>query len=84
MKAQKRKAPLHMKTPPAWLKKGARVDYHAVIGREVTQAGMTVKDDPMELPGQGAKGASQWVVFLEGKSGWVAIEAVTLAAEPAP
>ncbi len=48
---------------------GAIVDYHSVIGREVTHPGMTMVGEPWQL------GDGQWVVKLKGKPGGVAIEA---------
>ena len=64
------------KAPHAWIKIGARVDYHARIGGPVTQAGLVVRAGPELMCGH-------WSVWLEGKSGSVACDALTPAAEVA-
>lgn len=56
---------------PRWLKVGDVVDYHAMIGGPVTQAGMVVRAGPQLLMGH------TWVVWLHGKAGCVAVDAVT-------
>jgi len=61
--------------PPEWLRVGSGVDYHSIIGGPVTQAGLVVRDGPRQLS------AGDWVVWLEGKGGCVAVEAVTPAKE---
>jgi hypothetical protein len=48
---------------------GAIVDYCAIIGREPTQRGMVVRVGPQQLP------SGQWVLWLKGKAGCVAVEA---------
>lgn len=57
------------KAPPPWLVAGARVDYCSVIGRPPTDRDRVVRTDPEQL----ASGA--WVVWLEGKSGCVSVDA---------
>lgn len=64
------------KKPPAWLKPGVRVDYHSIIGGPVTLANAVVRDGPCLM-------CDHWSVWLEGKSGSVAVEAVTRAKESA-
>ena len=61
-----------MKRPPAWLKPGVRVDYHAMIGGPVTLAGATVRSGPHRM-------GDHWSVWLEGKASSVDVEAVTRA-----
>jgi hypothetical protein len=61
-----------MKQPPAWLKPGARVDYHAMVGGPVTLAGAVVRSGPHRICGH-------WSVWLEGKASCVDIEACTPA-----
>ena len=56
-------------TPPAWLVAGVRVDYCAIIGEPPTQRNMSLRTDPEQLD------SGQWVVWLEGKAGCVAVEA---------
>ena len=70
---------------PSWLAVGAQVDYHAVIGREVTQPRMTVtvvQQQPAYGRGRN-RCQARWVVWLEGKAGYVAAEALT-PCEPQP
>ena len=57
---------------------GVVVDYHSVIDGPVTQAGLSIESGPRQL-GRGGP----WVVWLKGKSGCVAIEAITRAAASA-
>lgn len=56
-----------------WLMPGVVVDYHSIIGGPVTEAGLAVLGKPFILGGHSA------VVALKGKSGVVAVEAVTPA-----
>lgn len=55
----------------SWLKIGTLVDYHATIGGPVTTARLEVREGPEIQP------SGQWVVWLKGKAGCVACEAVT-------
>jgi len=64
--------PSRAKKPPAWLKPGARVDYHAIIGGPVTLANAVVRMGPYRI-------CDHWSVWLEGKPGGVCVEAVTRA-----
>ena len=59
---------------PNWIKEGDVVDYRSIIGHEVTQPRMRVSHGPTMVSGN-------WVVWLEGKSGCVAVEACTPATE---
>jgi len=59
---------------PTWPKVGDVVDYHSVIGEEVTQAGMVVRHGLQRL---GDPECGPWVVWLEGKAGCVVVEALT-------
>lgn len=52
---------------------GDRVDYHSVIGGDVTLENCEVTCEPYEMCGS-------WVTFIRGKSGCVAVEALTPAA----
>jgi hypothetical protein len=56
-------------------RKGDKVDYHSVIGGPVTKAGLTITSDPLYMP------SGDMVVFVDGVSGYVAIEALTPALE---
>lgn len=72
----KRQGPKLFKECPTWLVVGAKVDYHAMIGREVTQPGMTVTVvQQQETP-------TRWVAWLDGKAGYVAAEALTPSEVP--
>lgn len=53
-----------------WIRPGAVVDYHAVIGGPVTDRGRVVASGPERL------GGGQWVAWLDGKPGCVAVEAL--------
>lgn len=66
----KRRAPRRARAPAKWIKPGARADYHAVIGGEVTAPSMLITTEPSMMCGS-------WVVWLEGKAGCVAVEALT-------
>ena len=52
-------------------------DYHPVIGEAEVTLTARVRIGPQQLP------SGQWVVWLEGKSGCVAVEACTPAKEVA-
>jgi hypothetical protein len=69
--------PLRLKAPPAWLVVGAKVNYHALIRGPATQTGLTVTEAPFKSL------AGEWVVFLDGVRGYVAIEACSRAQEVA-
>lgn len=63
-----------------WLREGTLVDYHGVIGGPVTIAGLTVRGEPFPTPTpRGYRGKPSWCVMLNGKSGWVACDALTRA-----
>ena len=64
----------------AWIVVGAIVDYHGVIGGPVTQAGLMVRDAPFEIGGRGCRSGG-WCAMLNGKTGWVACDALTPARE---
>lgn len=68
MKSRKR-----AKSPPSWLVEGAMVDYHAVIGEPATQFNMRARTSPQQMD------SGHWVVWLEGKSGSVSVDACTPA-----
>lgn len=55
--------------PPDWLRAGVVVDYCSVIGEAPTQHGLTVRTDPQQMD------SGHWVVWLEGKSGCVHVDA---------
>ena len=61
------------KEPPGWLRNGAVVDFHSIIGRGVTHPGCIVREDPF----QASDGT--WVCFVDKIRGYVAIEALTEA-----
>lgn len=63
--------------PPAWLRPGALVDYRSIISGPVTHSAGKVLSEPWQL------GHGDWVVSIEGVSGGVAVEALSLFA-PAP
>ena len=54
-----------------WIQIGTRVDYHPIIGEPATDFDLVIRAGPQKLPG------GQWVVWLEGKAGCVAVEAVS-------
>lgn len=56
-----------------WVRPEVLVDYHSVIGGPVTQGGLVVRAGPVR------DAAGQWVCWLTGKSGSVAVEALTAA-----
>lgn len=60
-------------TPPSWLVKGAIVNYHSIIGQEVTKPDCIVTADPWNQPGSG------WVTLIDKQRGWVACEALSRA-----
>lgn len=62
--------------PAKWMKDGALVDYHSVIGEPATVLGRKIIGEPWQL-GHGA-----WVVKIEGVSGGVSVDAITKAATP--
>jgi hypothetical protein len=55
--------------PPGWMVVGARVDYCGIIGESPTMYGLTVRIEPEQ------QSNGQWVVWLTGKAGYVAVEA---------
>lgn len=57
------------------IRKGDRVDFHSVIGGPVTLAGATVECEPFEAA------SGDWVTFISGQRGYVAVEALTPAQE---
>lgn len=67
--------PKHWIELPAWLKPGALVDYHSTIGGPVTSTDHTVESVEQQPSYAGRPGA--WVVFISGKRGWVAAEALS-------
>lgn len=69
-----RAIPERAKPPPAWLKPGARVDYHAPIGGPVAMANAVVRLGPYRV-------CDHWSVWLEGKASGVDVEACTPARE---
>lgn len=56
------------KAPPTWLQVGVLVDYCSVIGGPPTQLRLEVSDGPQLM-------SDQWVVWLKGKAGCVAVDA---------
>jgi len=69
---ERRRAGAHARrliAPPDWLVAGALVDYCAVIGEPATEHGLKVRTDPGQLP------SGHWVVWLEGKSACVSVDA---------
>jgi hypothetical protein len=68
VEAMKRKRPI---PPPAWLRAGVVVDYSSVIGEPPTQHNLVVRTDPAQMD------SGHWVVWLEGKSGCVSVDAVS-------
>ena len=59
-----------LKNKPQWPRIGELVNYHSVIGGEATEFNMEVWAGPQLMCGS-------WVVWLKGKSGCVAVEALT-------
>lgn len=55
--------------PPTWLVVGAYVDYCSVIGEPPTDTGLRIRTGPDQLP------SGHWVVWLEGKSACVSVDA---------
>lgn len=74
-KQQAARAEKALKDALLWLLPGVLVDYHGIIGGPVTEAGLSVLGKPFILGGHSA------VVMLKGRSGCVAVEAVTPAEE---
>lgn len=60
-----------LSSPPGWLRKGVRADYHAVIGGPITHHDRLVLFDPFLVKG------NVWCTCLEGVRGWVAVEALS-------
>lgn len=58
---------------PSWCVRGARVDYHAIIGADPTLYNVAVTADPFVVKGVG------YVTFIEKIRGWVAVDALSLA-----
>ncbi len=56
-----------------WIKGGEKVNYHSIIGGEVTTPGLEVKAGPQEL----GEGSGNWVVWLTEKSGAVSCDVVS-------
>ena len=54
-----------------WIQPGVRVNYHSVIGEPATDFDLVIRAGPQKLP------SGQWVVWLEGKAGCVAVDAVS-------
>lgn len=63
--------------PPAWVRPGRVVHYHAVIGGPITERFLQIQDGPQLLSGH------TWVVWLVGKAGCVSIDAISPAPEAA-
>lgn len=52
---------------------GDSVNYHSVIGREVTSGPHKLRSEPFK------SSAGDWVVFIEGKAGFVDCAAISAA-----
>lgn len=55
------------------IKKNDFVDYHSIIEGPITLNNQIVECDPYQLP------SGDWVTKISGKTGVVAVEALTLA-----
>lgn len=63
--------------PPAWVRPGRLVHFHAIIGGPITEEFHIIQDGPQLL------GGHTWVVWLVGKDEFVDVDALSPAPEAA-